>query len=326
MFFITGCNGLVGSYIARKLLIEGEKVTALKRAESDLTLVADIADQITWVEGDVLDITRLQQIIEEGSTVIHAAAMVSFDPKAKKQLFKVNVEGTANMVNVCLQKKVAHFLQVSSVASLGRSKEKIHMDETSKWENSSLNTLYAQSKYLAEMEVWRSIAEGLPAVIINPSVVLGVGDWHKSSAQLFKYVYDKKPFYATGSVNYVDVRDVADIAFQLLAKKTIGERFVVSANSTNYQTLFTAIAQRFEVKPPTIKVTPLLAALAWRVSKLQHWLTGKPPFITKETAQLSQLTYHYENEKVKQHLDFTFRTLEETLNWACPALMKKYTT
>ncbi len=198
MIFITGSNGLIGSFVIRQFIEQGYAVRALRRVNSDLSLLADITHRIQWVEGDLLDPLLLHQTIQPGDIVIHAAAIVSFSAREYEKMRKVNVEGTANVVNVCLQRGVKKFCFVSSIAALGRENHFHSIDESTKWEDSELNTVYAQSKYLAELEVWRGEAEGLPAVIVNPSVVLGPGDWRRSSTQLFKYAWDEHWFYPAG--------------------------------------------------------------------------------------------------------------------------------
>ena len=244
---ITGANGLIGSHIIRRYLDAGQTVAALRRANSDLSLLNDIQDRVTWLEGDILDIPSLEdalQTVQKQGTVdvIHVAAMISYSPKDRDRMDKVNVEGTANVVNLCRAKGVRKLGYISSVAAVGRPTIKgentnaaIVIDEGQRWEESPQNSFYGQTKYRAELEVWRGIAEGLDAVIVNPSLVLGEGDWTRSSTQLFKYAYDEKPFYPAGIVNLVDVRDVAEAVFQLMPSTITAERFILSAKSLSYK-------------------------------------------------------------------------------------------
>ena len=204
--FITGATGFIGSHIARRYLAEGYTVSALYRPASGYGLLADVAERINWQEGDVLDIPSLETAITPNTDVVHAAAIVSFFPKDRDRMEHINVEGTANIVNVCLKVGVRKLGYVSSVAAIGRPVDKrgkpdepMVLDEKQKWEESPNNSGYAITKYQAELEVWRGVAEGLNAVMVSPSVVLGVGDWSRSSLQLIKYVYDEKPFYPAGS-------------------------------------------------------------------------------------------------------------------------------
>ncbi|OJJ20931.1 hypothetical protein BKI52_10145 [marine bacterium AO1-C] len=323
MVFITGCNGLVGSFIARQFLKEGHKVRALKRQNSNLQYLTDIQDQIEWVEGDILDVSTLYDALKGCRQVVHSAAIVSFASNGKEMMYKVNVEGTANIVNLSLELGIDKLAFISSVAAIGRKKDSEIIDETSKWEDSKLNTYYAQTKHLAEMEVWRAYAEGLDTIIVNPSVVIGPSHWDRSSTQLFKYVWEEKKYYATGSLNYVDARDVAHIVYQLVTENFSGERYILNAGNIHYKQFFEKIAEAFGKRPPRVKVTPLLAALAWRAAWFRSLFIQKAPVITRETAYMSQKHFYYKNDKIVKALDFKFHTLEESINWASEKLISQ---
>lgn len=320
MILLTGANGLIGSAIARRYVQAGVPVRALRRANADLSLLQDLESQIDWVEGDVLNSSSLSDALVGITAVIHTAAVVSFAPKDRATMYKVNVEGTANVVNVCLDAGIQKLGFVSSVAALGRpaahevtSSQPIYIDETQKWEDSPLNSEYAKTKYLAELEVWRGVAEGLNAVIVCPSVVLGEGDWNRSSSQLFKYVWQERSFYSKGSLNYVDVRDVAEAVFQLMNSAIADERFVLSAGTTTYQELFNKIASSFNKKAPPYAISPLLAAIAWRFEAVRSWLTGKAPLVTKETARTSFNHFVYRSNKLTDTTNFNFTNLDDTI-------------
>lgn len=319
---ITGATGLVGSFVARKFLENGYKVKAIKRPNADLSLLKDIHTQIEWIEGDVLDISVLEDAIQPEDIIIHAAAVVSFTPKDVKDMFKINIEGTANVVNTALKKQVAKLVHVSSIAAIGRKKGLDILTEENKWEESAENTTYAKTKYLSELEVWRGIMEGLNAVIVNPSLILGPGDVNKSSTQLFKYIQKGGKFYTKGSVNYVDVRDVANIIFQLAISPIQAERFILNAGTIAYKDLFDMIATAWQKPKPSIQVSPWLTQIAYRIEAFRSWLTGSKPFITKEIAQVAQKTYVFDAQKVKDALQYDFHTLQDSIEWTCKELDK----
>lgn len=325
---ITGATGLVGSATARRFLDEGHTVVALHRPGSDRALLRDPEGRIEWREGDILDIISLEKALTDVDYVIHAAAVVSFVPRDESAMYKVNVEGTANVLNACLKKAVRKLCHVSSVAALGRpdprmieDDTRIVIDETQRWTDSPNNSAYAKSKYLAELEVWRGIAEGLSAVIVNPSLILGEGDWQKSSTQLFKYVYDGKPFYTEGTVNYVDVQDIAEAIIELTLSDIENERFILSAGTATYRELFATIAEGFGKKPPHIKVGPGLAGLIWRVEAVRSWLTSSRPLITQETARSAAHHFEYSNAKIQKALSFDFQPLDKTVQRVCESFL-----
>jgi dihydroflavonol-4-reductase len=284
--------------------------------------VQDIAGQIEWVEGDILDLAALSRAMAGVTVVIHTAAVISFNPADRTRMHKINVEGTANIVNVCLANGVSKLCYVSSVAALGRKKNDHQISEDSKWEHSAYNSYYGQTKYLAELEVWRGMAEGLSGVIINPSIILGPGNWGQGSTKLFKYVWDEHAFYTGGSISYVDVRDVAQIIFQLIRSEITLERFILNGGNIKIKELFEEIATHFGKKPPYLQVNSLLASIVWRLEYVRSLITGKEPIITRETAQAAQKEYTYINEKVKQKLHYSFYPIEDTIAWTCSELVK----
>lgn len=318
MIFLTGATGLVGSFICRKLVQEGCKVRAMKRPSSKLSLLQDIADKIEWVEADLLDVLSLQEALEGCSQIVHSAGMVSYHKKDAELLYKINAEGTANLVNAALGQNIDHLVHISSVAAVGRSNKIKQLDETFKWNDANEHTAYGLSKHQAELEVFRASEEGIGVVILNPSLVLGPGLPEKSSTQLFKYVQDESPFYTEGCMNYVDVRDVASITFSALqGKLPEGERYIVSAGSTSYKEFFDQAADCLGRKAPGIRVNSYLLEIAYLIETFRAGLSGKSPLITKETLKLARQHIIFKNSKIKQALDYQFIPLEETIRWTC---------
>ncbi len=310
---VTGGTGFLGSYLLRYLVRQGKKVRALKRPNSPMDLVQPIVSQVEWVEGDILDIGSLEDAMEGIEQVYHTAAVVSFDPREAEWMKKVNGEGTANVVNVALHKGVDKLLHVSSIAAIGRSKEKDTISENNKWERSKYNSQYAISKYQAEQEAWRGSVEGLKVVIINPSVILGSGFWDRGTGRFFEQIYKGLKFYTTGITGFVDVRDVARVMPMLMDSDIVQERFIISAENIGYQTLFGWLADSLQKPHPSIKVTPFLKETAWRIEWLRSKLTGSHPFITQETARNASIQCFYENDKLLKMLDFQYTPVKQTI-------------
>jgi dihydroflavonol-4-reductase len=311
MIFVTGASGLVGSHLIQSLLSKGKKVRALYR---QAVPVFAGAEQCDWVKGDILDPIGLNEALEGVDYVYHCAAIVSFAPGAAAKMLHSNVEGTANVVNACLTQKVKKLIFVSSVAALGRIRETEAIDESMHWTPETSNSVYGQSKYLAELEVWRAMEEGLPMAIVNPVIILGAGDWNNGSSGIFKSAYNEFPWYTGGMSGFVDVLDVVD-AMQLLMESDItGQRYVLSADNLAYRTLFNSIATAFNKRLPTKKVTPFLAGIVWRLEAIKGFFTGKAPLLTKETAATAQATVRFNNQKfLKAFPNFQYRKLEDTI-------------
>ncbi len=324
--FLTGITGLLGGEVANQILDKGYKVKALVRNPAKIKFQHPLLE---YVEGDILDVTALSQQMKGADFVIHTAAVVSFAPKDRKAMYHTNVEGTANMVNTALEVGIKKFCHVSSIAAFGRPPlnemkkvDLVRINEDQKWLASETNSHYAISKYMGECEVWRGAAEGLPMVIVNPSIILGEGEWNLSSTQLFKYVYDERPFYPEGYMNYVDVKDVSRALIQLMESDIHSERYCLSGGMISYKDFFDKIADRFGKKKTSIKVTPGMMGAIWRIEALKSMLTGKAPLITKETAKTSQLKIFQENNKIRKALNFEFNALDNTLNRVCSYLVK----
>ncbi len=233
-------------------------------------------------------------------------------------MFRTNIEGTANVVNLAIENKISKLLYVSSVAAIGRVKNGATVTEKQKWEESPLNTNYAISKYHAEMEVWRGMGEGLNVTVVNPSTILGYGDWNASSCALFKNVYKEFPWYTRGINGFVDVEDVARAVVLLLDASTEGERFILNGENWSFQQLFNQIAAGFSKKPPYREATAFMAEVAWRFDKIKSLFTGKPSLLTRESARVSQTKTYFDNNKILAELPgFRFTPLSETIAKAC---------
>jgi dihydroflavonol-4-reductase len=315
--FITGATGLLGSHLIKELVNSNLNIKALYRTQIPFTY-----SNVEWIQGDLFDTILLDETLADVDEVYHCAAKVSFNPKNKRELFKTNIEGTANIVNACLNANVKKLLHVSSVSALGRIRENTVINETMQWTEETNNSVYGESKYLAEMEVWRGIAEGLNAVIINPTIILGAADWNNGSSELFKTIYKEFPYYTEGVTGIVDVNDVVNIMIELMNSDIFSERFIVNAENISYKNLFDMIADDFNKKPPHKKVSPSLAALIWRAEAVRSFFTGKAPFINKETAQAALAKVYFDNSKLLNALpNFNYTSMKDSVTRVCSELL-----
>lgn len=315
---VTGGTGLLGSYLLRELLRHDQPVKAFYRGKMPLLLTPEETARIQWVKGDVLDPVLLADEMAGVSEVYHCAGVVSFNPARRDHMFKINVEGTANVVNACISAGVRKICHVSSVSALGRKRDKQVVTESAKWTPEANLSNYGESKFLAEMEVWRGHAEGLDAVIVNPTIVLGYGDWHTSSAATFKSAYDEFPWYTEGISGFVDAGDVATVMHRLMKSDISGERFIVSAENISYRELFTRMAEAFGKKPPHRRVNRFLAGIVWRLEKLKSLVTGKDPLLTKETSETARRSVFFDNTRILNALPgFRFKSIADSITEHC---------
>jgi len=327
MIFITGASGLLGASLIETLFVKHDgasnlQVRALYRKQIP---AIPYADKIDWIEGDVLDVVVLEKALEGVEQVYHCAAIVSFHPKLKQKMHATNIDGTANVVNACIDAGIKKLLFVSSVAALGRIREDAPINETMNWSEETSNSEYGKTKYLAEMEVWRGIGEGLDAVIVNPVIILGNGSWHTGSTSIFKSVYNRFPWYTGGASGFVDVKDVSNAMTALMNSNITAQRFIISGHNSPYRTIFNLIADAFKVPRPHKRVTPLLAAIVWRIEAVKTFFTGSSPLLTKETTLTAQAVVNFDNTKLLKALpDFSYTPLEETIHRVAGELKVKY--
>lgn len=323
--FVTGATGLVGSHLLYYLLRSGYTVWALCRKSSRIEDVekvfshfpdgAGLFHRIEWVEGDILQPDTLIEPIKKSAYVFHCAAVVSFSGDDKSRLRKTNIQGTENIAALCLKYKV-RLCYVSSIAALGDALEEGEMiDENTPEISGRPHSEYSHSKGDAEKVVWCYIDRGLAAVIVCPSIILGVGASHKSSSQLYATASKGIPFYTKGVCGYVDVRDVCCLMIRLAEDRKIkGERFVLNGGNYSYWELFTEIAGANGKRPPCFYMRPWITEVTWRLLVFGGKLTGRKAAFTKETARSAHRKSFYSNQKILSlYPDFKFYYLPETI-------------
>jgi dihydroflavonol-4-reductase len=331
---VTGATGMLGVALMTRLLASGNQVKALYRSELSKTKFAQTwsyysalpFNSIEWVEADLLDYPTLLETLEGVDVVYHVAAMVSFHSADKSALYHNNVNGTANVVNACLDNHVKKLCHVSSVAALGSVDDDSEIDERTAWIPEQKHSGYSISKFHSEMEVWRGMNEGLEVVVLNPSVIIGPGDWTSGSPAFFSTLAKGLRFYPAGTTGFVDVRDVADAMIQLTDdanwSKTQGQRFLLNAENQSYQSFFSLIAQALQVEAPGVKVNKWMIAFTWRMAYLIAKLTRKKALITREALESSYRTTRYNGRKIEQTLPFKYRPLAETVVFVAACFKK----
>ncbi len=319
MILVTGGTGLVGAHLLLQLTINGDKVRALYRNEKnllktknlfDLYEKSDLFDLIEWVPGDINNIPSLEIAFNGITKVYHCAAVISFDPNDEKMLRKINIEGTANIVNFCLSNCIQKLCHVSSTAALGdlSESENIKTEET-EWNPEKPHSDYAISKYGAEMEVWRGQQEGLDIVIVNPGVIIGPGFNDQGSGKLFKKVEEGLSFYTTGTTGFIAITDVIFAMNELMESSIRNERFILISQNVVYRDILYTIADTIQAKRPRYEATPLLLEIGWRI----NWFLAKSLKIknslTKITARSSYTTTMFSNEKIKKAINMEFKDI-----------------
>lgn len=332
MNLITGATGIVGAHVALRLLQHNKQVVAIKRQGSDVsktkklfsyytTDAEQLFQKIKWVEADVCDIYSLLDALEGVETVYHCAGFVSFNSKDNKQMHRINSEGTANIVNACLEKKIKALCHVSSIATLQNPDIKTNIDESVYWKSSPSASDYAISKYNGEREVWRGSEEGLNVVIVNPGIILSPGFWTQSSGKLIQTCYNGNPFYTKGSGASIDAKDVADCMVKLTESEQFNQRFILIENNYSFKDILSSLHLAFGKKAPTIEAGKFTLMMGRCMDAIRSKLSGKEQLITKETVIAGLDKNSYSNERVKKTLNYQFTPLKETARFVCQSYL-----
>ena len=324
MILVTGASGFLGQHLVHRLSVAGKKVRALYQHPEQASFLPEMPG-VTWAQCDLLDVFAAGEMMQDIDEVYHCAAIVSFQSGRREEILHNNTECAANIVNAALDAGIRKLVHVSSVAALGRTPGRKTINEDAEWEESTLNSVYGQSKHEAEMEIWRGIGEGLNAVIVNPGIIIGEPysanmensrpeAWDESSAKLIKIADDEFPFYTGGATSFADVTDVARAMETLMDSAISNERFVIAAGNFPYREIFTKMALALGRKPPHIRATPLMTGILWRASALNGRLHRREPVIARETALNAQQEWLYENDKLLRTLpEFIYTLLNETI-------------
>jgi nucleoside-diphosphate-sugar epimerase len=313
VILVTGGTGFLGSTLIKLLIDDGKAVLATKRSSSQVPDILKGSSLVEWIDADVTDYFALADILAKTQKVYHCAAMVSYQPADATQMQKVNIEGTRHIVNLCLEYGV-RLVHVSSIAALGQSKQNQAVSETDKWEYSKTMSSYSLSKYKSELEVWRGINEGLDAVIVNPSLIMGLGSYKKGSGAIFEIIHKGIRIYPPGSVGIVDVRDVANVMIALMERKDIsGERFILNSENITHKDLMQRIAKLLDKKAPSIAANKTMLSIGWRIAKAVALIKGKKPALTRDSTRAAQEKLAYSNQKIRDILHYQFRPVDNTL-------------
>lgn len=324
MILVTGGTGLVGSHLLYHLLQSENSVKAIHQKTSDIVAVKKVFsyyttnfetlfDKIIWLEAELNDVPALEIAFNNITTVYHCAAFVSFNPTDYKKMRRINIDGTTNIVNLCISNTIKKLCFVSSIAAVEKNIKNEIIDESESWNSETKKSGYAITKYGAEMEVWRASQEGVDVVIVNPGVILGSGFWHKGSSNLFTKINNGFNYYTEGVTGFIGVKDVVQIMQKLMQSTIKNERFILVAENISFKTLFYQIADSLHKNRPKIKVTNFLSEFIWRLDWVKSKVTGKTPLITKNSTESSQSKYYFSSKKIELALPYKFEKIESVI-------------
>lgn len=316
---ITGATGLLGKQILLELLARNYKIFAIKRAAS---IIPTNSENIHWFEIKSFEDNLFKQIPAQIDFVIHAGALVSYKKSDRERIFKINTDWTTQLASHAMEARIKKFIFISSIAALGKKSTDHFIDEYTPTSENEFLTNYGKSKRKAEENLWKLSKEGLPIIIFNPSVIIGPAKRYQSSAQLFAYVSDQKPFYTKGLINYIDVRDVAQIIVESLENKIINEQYILNNSAISYHEFFKTIAKQLNLKAPSIGVPKFMVIFGAIIENMMSKITGKPATLTMETAKMAGNQNIYMAEKAKNTFNITYKSLKESVEWTVSEMQK----
>ena len=328
MILVTGGTGLVGSHLLYHLTLKNDEIRATYRTKSSLEKVkkvfsyytsdTSLFDKIEWCKADITKVPDMILAFKSVNQVYHCAAFISFNPKDYIEMRKVNIHGTAIVVNLCIDAKVDKLCYVSSIAAVGDAKiGQEFIDETCEWNKELDNSGYSITKFGGEMEVWRASQEGVDVVIVNPGVILGSGFWDAGSGKLFSQVYHGFNYYTEGVTGFVSVQDVVKAMIQLVNSSIKNERFILVSENKTYKEVLFAIADAFGKKRPSVKIKKGQTELFWRFAWVVSKITGVTPLLSKYSARSAHTISKYSSKKIKEKLDFDFEDVQDSINRIC---------
>lgn len=329
MILVTGGTGLVGAHLLFELTNSGQQVKALKREQSNTAWVKkifsyytdevdELFSRIEWVVGDILDSLSLEEALKGITSIYHCAAIVSFHGDDHDMMLNNNVKGTGNLIDAAIHNGVKRFCHVSSIAALGKTQDGSEINEETYWTPSKRKSGYSLSKFFSEMEVWRGIEEGLDAVIVNPTIIMGPGNWDMGSPKLFQSIWKGLKYYTKGIAGFVDVRDVVKAMILLMEEQQFEEvknqRFILNAGNMSFQDFFNHIADGLNKPRPRNFASDIKLNIAWRMAITASFFTGKRPLITRETVTGTNQKNQYSGEKITRTTGFKYRSLDKSIS------------
>lgn len=334
MILVTGGTGLVGAHLLLRLLQSGKQVRAIHRTTSNLKQVEKVFgyyskesqllfNKINWVEADLMDIPALETAFKNVTHVYHCAALISFDPDDYELLRTVNIEGTKNIVNLCIAHQIEKLCYVSSIAAIGRTLNGQPATEKTDWTTHRAN-VYALTKMEAELEVWRGTQENVPAVIVNPGVIIGPGFWDTGTGLLFKNAFKARKFYPPGGTAFVAVQDVVSLMIQLMDSTVKNEKIITIAKNLSYKEILDRLTTAFNKPKPTIQLKSWQLEILWRLDYLAALLTKRGRRLSKNSVRSLRKVQLYNNNKSKELLDYSYTPLDDIIDFSCTKFLEEH--
>ncbi len=308
--FLTGGDGLLGSNLVRELLNKGHELKVLVQPGRQ-TITLDGLN-IERIEGDLLDIDSLTKAAEGAEAIYHVAASTSIWPSRNEIVNRVNIEGTQNIIALAKSLNVKKLVYVGTANSFSFGTKEEPGVEGTPYIAGKYGLDYMDSKFKAHQLIDEAVKDGVPAVVVNPTFMLGPYDSMPSSGAMVLAVYKQEvPGFAPGGRNYICVKDAAIGIANALEKGRVGESYIIGNKNMSYKEAFTLMAKTLNVKAPKI---PMPKAVVLAYGKVSMWLfklTGKKPVVSYPMAKIACDTHYFSAAKAVKELGLPQSPIEE---------------
>lgn len=317
---VTGGSGFLGAWLIRRLLSDGHQVRCLVRAASDVSELKGL--ECEYVYGDVTDLNSLHAACARQDAVFHLAGLIAYKRSQRAAMERINVQGTANVIDAVETCQVARLVHLSSVVAIGAgfNQDQI-LNEESPYNVKALDMGYFETKRQAEELVMAAVKAGrIDAVILNPSTIYGPGDARKGSRKNQLLVAQGRlKFYTSGGVNVVPVENCVDGIIRAWKKGRRGERYILAGQNLTIKELFEIIAKAANVPAPKIQIPDWLLHI---VGTVGDWSTelGFPIGVSRENAYTATMFHWFDSTKAQKELGFvpgsSAQAIQQSVRWS----------
>ncbi len=310
---VTGATGFIGSHITRKLLQRGERVKILLRKSSKTSNIEDM--DVERVYGDVMDMNSVNEALKGCDTLYHTAGVASFRKEDYQKMEEINVKGTSNILNAALNAGIKKVVHTSSVAAIGVDSHRGIANEETEYSLDYLGVKYLDTKHRGEQIALELAKQGLPLVVVNPATVIGTGDIYLSSTAFILWFYKKKfPGYMDGTLNMVDVEDVAEGHILAAEKGKVGERYILGNQNFTLLELFNLLEEVTGVPKPKMKIPYFMALISgYFVERILGMSFPNYSTMDLDSVKLSKLKWHFDCSKAKEELGYSPSDIKESI-------------
>jgi dihydroflavonol-4-reductase len=306
--FVTGATGFVGKNLVKKLACDGLSITCLAR-NPDPNLFKDHPN-VSWVQGDILESPEsLAHYLQGQDTVYHLAGLIGYKKSLRNLMFKINVQGTENILRASIQAGVNDFIFMSSVAAIGCSlDDKSILDEESPYNLKGMGFGYFDSKNLAENRLIEiSSGSQINTFILNPSTIYGPGDSLKNTRSTqIKVAKGKFPFSPPGGVNVVHIDDVIEACLKVVTFGKKNRRYILASENLYISDVFKIIAKEGGVTSPRYVLPKWILLSLGAVGDMTS-LLGMNSSFSLENARIACYFHWFSNKRAKTELGIDFK-------------------